>query len=131
MTKVEFDHNKIYRAQDLHDISYLFFPQKLAKMLRASFIALFLEIKNSQNQKLSDTSYIAEKYVLPLSSICKARAKMRKIGLIDFRGGYWGFSSRFERSLRNLAKKTIRTQVRATSRQQREKELFLVELSKG
>ena len=131
MPRIELNHNKIYRAHDLQEISYLFFPQKSANLLRASFIAIFIEIKNSRDQKLTDTAYIAGKYDLPLSSVCKARAKIRKIGLIELRGGLWGFSSRFRKSLGNLSDKIQSLIKSAHNNELKQKEIFLVNLAKG
>lgn len=131
MAKISLDYNKVYRAHDLSDLATLFFPQATAKQLRASFIALFVEIKNARGQKLSDTSYIADKYGLMQSSVCKTRAALRRVGLIEFRGGLWGFSSRFEKSLFNLLSKINSLKVPADSRKTREKENFFVALAKG
>ena len=129
--RVEGNPNKIYAISDLEDLSRVFFPQKQAHSLRAGFIAIFIELKNAENQKLQSTDYIADKYNLSQSTLTKARTKMSRLGLIQYRMGYWQFSNRFFRSWEVLKEKWEGFKVPSQSRVQVEKEKFMVEIAKG
>jgi hypothetical protein len=131
MAKIELDHNRIRRVNDVHDLSCLFFPQKAAHSLRASFIAILIEIKNNPDHKLADTAYIAREYGLTLPSVCKARSRMRKFGLIDYRDGYWQLSSRFHKALDTLSEKITNLGEPALTKEHIRKDRFMVELAKG
>ena len=131
MTRIDIGFNKIHRAEDLYELSYLFFPQKSAKQLRASFIAIFIEIRNHDPQRIRDTAYLSTRYQIPMASICKARAKMRKLGLIELRSGLWRFSSRFCKSLENLARKIGNQIERPPYKEAAKKDLFLLDLAKA
>ena len=71
-------------------------------MLRAAFIAIFFEIRNDRCQQLERTDFIAEKHDIPLSSVCKARERMVKLGLIKKKDGLWQYSNRFFHALEDL-----------------------------
>jgi len=120
MAKIEVTPDKIRRITDLQELSYIFISQKSASLLRAAFIAILIEIKNSKDEKIQDTAYISEQYTIPNTIVCKARARMRKIGLIEYRDSYWKLSSRFTKSLENLRKKLEDLTLPAGSTMQRE-----------
>jgi hypothetical protein len=109
-TKIEANKDKIYRAQDVHDLAYIIFPNKNAKDLRIAFILIFLSIKYNPKGKLTspeiDQIRINKKTDISQKTLWKARACMARLGIIERRDGiYWTFSSRFTRSIINLGKK--------------------------
>ena len=129
--RIELNPGKIYGVTDFEQLATIFFPQSTGKQLRSSFIAIFCEIKNSNNQKIISTDYIAEKYKLLPSSVTKARIKMSRIGLITHRQQYWQFSSKFVRSLHILSDKIETFKLPAENLLQKKKELFMIEITKG
>ena len=131
MSRIDVGYNKIFRSVDLYELSFLFFPQKSAKMLRASFIAIFIELKGSNPQAITDTGFLAHKYQIPLSSLCKARTKLRKLGLIETRNGLWRFSSRFSKSLMLLSEKIDHQKKQSPHPKGLQKDLFLLDLAKA
>jgi len=135
-TKIEANKDKIYRANDIHDIASLIFTNKNATDLRTAFILIFLPIKYSQTCKLttSELENIRQKKTPEVSrkSMWKARATMARIGIITRKDGiYWQFSTKFGKSLKNLAEKTARLIVPNGSKEQAQKEWFLLECTKG
>jgi len=135
-TKIEANKDKVYRASDIHDIAGLIFTNKNAKDLRTAFILIFLAIKYSQDHKLisPELEGIRQKKTPEVSqkTLWKARATMARIGIITRRDGiYWQFSTKFGKSLNNLAEKTGQLMVPNGLREQAQKEWFLLECSKG
>jgi hypothetical protein len=109
-TKIEANKDKIYRTQDIHDLSYLVFPNKNAKDLRIAFILIFLSIKYSREGKITtlelENMRIQKNSGISQKTLWKARAVMARIGIIDRRDGiYWKLSTRFGKSFENLIKK--------------------------
>ncbi|MBL6995958.1 hypothetical protein [Desulfobacula sp.] len=130
-TKIEVNKDKIYRTQDIHDLSYLIFPNKNAKDLRGAFILIFLSIKYSLGKKLTtpDLNDLRIQKSLDISqkTLWKARAVMARIGIIECRDGiYWQFSSRFGKSLKNLAEKVDQVMVPIGNTELEEKEWHLL-----
>jgi len=130
-TKIEINKDKIYRTQDIHDLAHLIFPNKNAKDLRTAFMLIFLSIKYHPGNKLT-TSELEEMRIQKQSGISqktlwKARAVMARIGIIERRDGiYWRFSSRFGKSLKNLADKMNQFMVPIGNSEQEEKEWCLL-----
>ncbi len=130
-TKIEANKDKIYRTQDIHDLAHIIFPNKNATDLRTAFTLIFLSIKyqrdnslttpeleNMRTQKCPDVSQ---------KTLWKARAAMARIGIIERRDGiYWRLSSRFGRSLLNLANKVNQFMVPTGNAGQKKKEWFLL-----
>lgn len=132
-TKIEANKDKIYRAQDIHDLSYLIFPNKNARDLRKAIILIFLSIKYSPEGKLTtpeiDAMRLRKCSEVSQKTFWKARAAMARLGIIERRNGiYWQFSSRFGKALLNLADKVNSFMVPAGNIGQEEKEWFLLEL---
>jgi len=135
-TKIEANKDKIYRASDIHDIAGLIFTNKNATDLRVAFILIFLSIKYSQDNKLtsSELENIRQKKAPEVSrkSMWKARATMARIGIITRKDRiYWQFSTKFGKSLKNLAEKTARLIVPNGSKEQAQKEWFLLDHAKA
>ena len=135
-TKIEANKDKIYRASDIHDIASLIFTNKNAIHLRTAFILIFLAIKYSSDRKLttSELEDIRQNKAPEVSqkSMWKTRATMARIGILTRRDGiYWQFSTKFGKSLNNLAEKTGQLMVPNGSGEQAQKEWFLLECTKG
>ncbi len=134
-TRIEANKDKIYRTGDVHDLAGLVFPSKNAVDLRTGFILIFLSIKYSEDQRIStaELEYARKEKVREVSrkSLWKARAAMARIGLITRRDGCWQFSSKFGKSLQNLANTTARVMVPDGSATQEGKDWFLLECAKG
>ena len=134
-TKIEANKDKVYRATDVHDLACLVFPNKNAIDLRAGFILIFLSIKHSDNKRIStaEMEIARKKKACDVSqkSLWKARAAMARIGLITRRDGSWQFSSKFVKTLQNLADMATRLMQPDGSATQEGKEWFLLECVRG
>jgi len=100
--KIEICVSRAYRITDPHQLSWIFFPHKDACMLRAAFIAIFFEIRNDRCQQVEKLDFISKKHDIPLSTICKARERMVKVGLIQKKNSFWQYSNRFFNAIENL-----------------------------
>ncbi len=131
-TKIEANKDKIYRIQDVHDLTHLIFPNKNATDLRKAFMLIFLSIKyhpegklttpGLENMRLQKCPRVSQK------SLWKARAVMARIGIIERRDGYyWRMSTRFGKSLLNLANKVSHFMVPTNDTEQERKEWLLLQ----
>ena len=109
-TKIEFSCNKIARIKDLDELATLLFPG--SREQQKVFLAIFIELKYSQDQFLLSLSPLCHKYGFSPRMLETVRSKMRRMGLIDhvsrfnkFHGSRegWIFSSRFSHSAGRLA----------------------------
>ena len=109
-TKIEFNAGKIVRIQGLDELAGLLFPSN--KKHQRIFLAIFIELKYSKNQFLSNLSPLCNKYAVSPRMLETVRSKMRRLGLIDHVSRFnkshgckegWIFSSRFSRSAGRLA----------------------------
>ncbi|MFC1734747.1 hypothetical protein ACFL1X_01425 [Candidatus Hydrogenedentota bacterium] len=109
-TKLDFNQNKIARVHDLDELASILFPGN--KNHQRIFLAIFIELKWSDDQFLPVLEPIADKHSFSHRSLETVRAKMRRMGLIDHvsrfnkRYGYregWVFSNRFGRNAIKLA----------------------------
>ena len=135
-TKIEANKDKIYRTNDIHDLAGLVFPNKNAVDLRAAFILIFLAIKYSRKDRISTPVLedIRKKKApeIGCKSLWKARATMARLGIIARRDGiYWQFSTKFSKSINNLAAKVAHLMQPNGSRESEEKDWFLLECAKG
>jgi hypothetical protein len=112
-TKIEFNTNKIARTKDLGELAFLFFPG--SRDQQKIFLAIFIELKYTEDQFLPDLAPLCDKYSFTPRMLETVRSKMRRLGLIDHVSrfnkahGYhegWVFSSRFSRSLERLVELT-------------------------
>jgi hypothetical protein len=133
-TKIELSFNKIARLTDLSDLAELLFPGN--RNQQHAFLAVFAELKWADHHMVPNLGEVARQHDISRRTLERVRAKMRRIGLIDhvsrFNAGYgyregWVLSSRFERSLRELADKMAG--LTDTSRGSREKDLMLLEFA--
>ena len=134
-TRIEANKDKIYRIGDVHDLADMVFTSKNAVDLRTGFILIFLSIKYSEDQRSStvELEYTRKEKACEVSrkSLWKARAVMARIGLITRRDGCWQFSSKFGKTLQNLADMAARLTLANGSATQEDKDWFLLECTRG
>ena len=109
-TKIELNHSRIARVQDLDELTGVLFPGN--RHHQRIFLAVFVELKWAEGQFLEVLEPVADKYGISRRSLETVRAKMRRMGLIDHvsrfgqKHGYregWIFSNKFGNALRRLA----------------------------
>ena len=109
-TKIDLNHNKVARIQDIDELAGILFPGN--RNHQKSFLALWVELKWAPDQFLPTLEPVADKYGISHRSLETVRAKMRRLGLIDHvsrfgqKHGYregWVFSNKFGKALRRLA----------------------------
>ena len=131
-TKIELSHNKIARTRDLDELAAILCPGN--KNHQRFFLAIFIELKYSKHEFLASLQPLCEKYDFSPRMLETVRSKMRRIGLIDHvsrfnkRHGYregWVFSSKFGKSLKQLAEIVASARERKEARQeQKDRGLF-------
>ncbi len=135
-TKIELSFNKIGRLADLADLSELLFPAN--RNQQHAFSVIWLALKWVDNGMVPNLAAPAEKHGVSRRTLERVRAKMRRMGLIDYvsrfnaEWGYregWVLSSRFERGLKQLAKKVERLKDKSVGSQ--DKEMLLLEFLDG
>ena len=109
-TKIDANHNKLARIQDLDELARVLFPGN--QNHQRIFLAVFVELKWADGHFLVALEPIADMHGFSHRSLETVRAKMRRLGLIEHvsrfnkRHGYregWVFSSKFGKALRTLA----------------------------
>ena len=132
-TKIDLNHNKISRLDGLDDLARTLFPQN--KRQQRVFLTIFVELKWAPNQFLPTLEHIADKHGISHRTLETARAKMRRLGIIDHvsrfnrKHGYregWVLSSRFERSLHSL--KSLVERLKTTDNQAQERKDRIIHL---
>ena len=125
---LSFNRNKIYKISDPIQLSEVFFPHKDAGMMRACFLAIINEISMTHGKGILSFDYLPDKYDLSMPSICKARGRMTRLGLIrKTRMGYWilsldTFRSTFDALIARLEGYSETTK---SKEEQDRKELFI------
>ncbi len=109
-TKIEFSFNKIAQMSDLADLAELLFPCN--RNQQHAFLAMWISLKWADHRIVPDLVRIAGEHNISRRTLERVRAKMRRMGMIDhvsrfnakhaYREG-WVLSTRFERSVRQLA----------------------------
>ena len=109
-TKIEINHSKIARINDLDELAGLLFPGN--RNHQKIFLAVFIELKYAPSPSLPSLNPLCDKYCFSKRSLETVRSKMRRMGIIDhvskfnrahgYREG-WIFSNRFVRTLNRLA----------------------------
>ena len=109
-TKIEANHNRLARIQDLDELARILFPGN--RNHQRIFLAVFVELKWADGQFLPAMEPVADKHGLSRRSLETVRAKMRRLGLVDHvsrfnrRHGYregWVFSNKLGKALQRLA----------------------------
>ena len=130
-TKISFNHRK--EISDYSDLAEMLFPGNRNQQHAAACI--LFELKWADNI-VSNLSYIENKYSTSRRILQRARAKLSKLGLIEhisyLNSRYdgqqgWKLSTRFERSLNQLAQKCAG--FRDTTTSSKEKDSMLVDFA--
>jgi hypothetical protein len=132
-TKIELNHNKIARIQDLDELAIILFPGN--RNHQKIFLVIFIELKFAPREFLPSLSPLCDKYKFTQRVLETVRSKMRRMGIIDhvsrfnktygYREG-WVFSNRFSRSLTRLSELIQRFRDRKDSVQERkDRDLFM------
>ena len=127
-TKISFNHRK--EISDYSDLVEMLFPSNRNQQHAAACI--LFELKWAENI-VPNLVYIENKYNTSRRILQRARAKLSKLGLIEHVGylnsryggqAGWKLSTRFERSLNQLAQKCA--DIRDTKTSSKEKDSMLV-----
>lgn len=121
------------RLKDLDELAPIFFPGN--KNQQRIFVAIFVEIKWSEEQFLPALEPVADKYGLSHRVMETVRAKMRRLGLIEHvcrfnhrhgnREG-WIFSRKFSTSLTRLAETTEELKItKSVVQEKKDRDLFM------
>ena len=131
-TKVDLNHNKIRRVQDLDELAKVLFLNNTNH--QRTFLAIFVELKWAKDQFLTTLEPIADKHGISHRTLQTVRAKMRRLGIIDHvsrfnkKHGYqegWVFSKRFVKTLLLLAEYIDRFNMRAkATHEQKDRGLY-------
>ena len=133
-TKVDLNTSRIARLQDAADLAELLFPGN--RNQQHCFLVIWFSLKWAGSSLVPNLAPAAEQHTISRRTLERVRAKLRRLGLIDHvsrfsarHGGRegWVLSTRFERSLRQLAEKlAVFREGRDVSR---DKEQLLIELA--
>jgi hypothetical protein len=131
-TKIDFRHRRISQLADFADLAEMLFPGNRNQQHAAGAILLELKWADSIVPTLS---FLENKYRISRRVLERTRAKLTRLGLIEHislfssrfggRDG-WVLSSRFESSLKLLAKKIA--ELKNTSNGEMDKEAILLQL---
>jgi len=132
-TKIDFHHRRISQISDFAELIEILFPGNRNQQHAAA--CLFYELKWAKSM-VPNLAYLEKKYSISRRILQRTRAKLSRLGLIEhvsylnnrYGGEHgWKLSSRFGRSLNQLAQKWIG--FRDTKVSAKEKGLMLVELA--
>ena len=135
-TKIELSFNRIARLADLADLAELLFPGNRNQQHAA--LVIWISLKWADDCIVPNLAAPAEKHGVSRRTLERVRAKMRRMGLIDYvsrfsaEWGYregWVLSSRFERSLKQLAEKVDR--FKDIMPQTKEKDMLMLQLAEA
>lgn len=132
-TKINFQYGRISQLSDFTELIEMFFPGNQNQQHVAACI--FFELKWA-NGMVPNLAYLGRKYDISRRILQRTRAKLSRLGLIEHvsylnsrYGGQhgWKMSTRFERSLNQLALKCADFRTTQTSR--KDKEMLLLEFT--
>jgi hypothetical protein len=132
-TKIEFNCNKIARAQGLDELAGILFPGN--KSHQKGFLAIFIELKYAPAQFLPHLAPLCDRYGFTPRMLETVRSKMRRLGIIDhvsrfnksrgYREG-WVFSNRFSHAQLHLVDLMKDFREKADGRQEnKDRDLFM------
>lgn len=133
-SRIELGCNKTARIADAADLAEAIFPGN--RNQQYTFLVLWMRLKWAPDSIVSDLARVAHDHGITRRTYERVRAKMRRLGMIDrvsrfnVRHGRregWILSSRFERSMTQLAEKV--SGFRATATASRDKDTMLVHLA--
>jgi hypothetical protein len=131
---IDWSHQKIAKLADCADLAEMLFPSN--RNQQHAFVAIWTALKWSPHHMVPNLGTIVRGHRVSRRTLERVRAKLRRMGLIDHVSRFnarfggregWVLSSRFERSLRELANK-IGT-LKNPSNGSREKEEMLIEFT--
>ena len=133
LTKIDFRHRRISQISDFTELIEMLFPHNFNQQHATACV--FLELKWA-NGMVPNLAYLERKYEISRRILQRTRAKLSRLGLIEHvsylnsrYGGQhgWKLSTRFERSLKQLAAKCAA--FRNARMTLKEKDLTLVEFA--
>ena len=135
-TRIELSFNRIARLTDLADLAELLFPGN--RNQQHAFLVIWVSLKWADNCTVPNLAAPTEKHGVSRRTLERVRAKMRRMGLIDYvsrfsaEWGYregWVLSARFERSLEQLAEKVGR--FKDPKSQTKEKDMLMLQIAEA
>jgi hypothetical protein len=133
-TRIELAFNKIARISDASDLAELLFPSN--RNQQHCFLAIWFSLKWAGPGLVPNLGAPAQQQGVSKRTLERVRAKLRRLGLIDHvsrfsaRHGYregWALSTRYERSLRQLADQVA--MLKDVTRGAREKDQLLLQFA--
>ena len=132
-TKIDFHYRRINQISDFTELIEMLFPANRNQQHAAACI--FFELKWAKHI-VPNLSHIEKRYNISRRILQRTRAKLSRLGLIEHisylnskYGGQhgWRMSTRFERTLNQLAMKC--TEYRRTATSSKEKEVVLLDFT--
>ena len=133
-SRIELGYSKVARTSDASDLAELLFPGN--RNQQYAFLVIWAALKWAPDGIVTDLARVVHEHGITNRVYERVRAKMRRLGLIDrvsrFNLRYgrregWMLSTRFERSLTQLAEKTA--SFRSTANAGRDKDRILISLA--
>lgn len=133
-THIEWSFKKIMRLADASDLAEMLFPGN--RNQQHAFLVVWTTLKRSEHHIVPNFGEAASGQGVSRRTLERVRAKLQRLGLIEHvsrfseRAGYrdaWTLSSRFQRSLQQLAERIADLRDPATGSE--EKDLLLLGLS--
>lgn len=134
-TKIEWSFNKIAKLADSADLAEMLFPGN--RNQQHAFLVVWIALKWSKHHIVPNFTKVAREHGVSRRTLERVRAKLRRLGLIDHvsrfnvRHGYregWVLSTRFQRSLNQLAAKAA--ELTDSERGSRDKDEMLLEFAR-
>ncbi len=135
-TRIELSFNKINRLTDLADLAEMLLPGN--RNQQHAFLSIWISLKWGDSGIVPNLAAATEKHGISRRTLERVRAKLRRMGLIDYvsrfsaEWGYregWVLSSRFERSLQQLAEKV--GSFKDTKSQAKDKDTLMLQLAQA
>jgi hypothetical protein len=134
-TKIDWSFNKIAKLADSADLAEMLFSGN--RNQQHAFLVLWFSLKWGDHRMVPNIAGVTRKHGISRRTFERVRAKLRRLGLIDHvsrfnaQHGYregWVLSTRFQRSLSQLAAKTAA--LADPERGPREKDEMLLEFAR-
>lgn len=135
-TKIEIGYGRINRLADVSDLAELLFPGNRSH--QHAFLAIWFTLKWADPRIVPNLAESAREHGISRRTFERVRAKMRRLGLIERVSRFsprlagregWVLSTRFERSLEQLARKVAVFRHAATS--SKDKDTLMVRLAEA
>jgi hypothetical protein len=135
-TKIEVGYGRINRTTDASDLAELLFPGNRSH--QHAFLVIWITLKWADLHMVPNLGMGAREHGISRRTSERVRAKMRRLGLIERVSRFssrlagregWVLSTRFERSLEQLARKV--TDFRDAGASSKEKDLLLLKFAEA